>query len=790
MLKDELSKNFNQVEEYLARSSCMGTVQLDHELNIQDCNIGFIRMFCPGHKPVGKPISDYIDLEGCELRSGQEYRLPCGRKTGIDGVIDCYLIGTDGGYILFCEKLLLTESSALEQIGSVNNELINLQRELVKNNNLLEKLSKELDERLTQRTADTEKLRNRQRLIFDLMPVGVCFLKNRTVELANQACYKIFGYEAREIVGMNTAAFYKSDSDYQRFGSEGYEAIAKALTYTTEAEMKRKDGSLIWCSLIGRAVNAENIEEGVIVMIQDISQRKLAELELCNSEEKYHTLFNEMLDGFALHEIICDDAGKPCNYSFIAVNPAFVRLTGLDPENLSGRTILDIMPDIEPFWIETYGKVALTGEPVLFENYNKVLDKHFEVKAFRSAPKQFVTLFSDITERKKALQEKFELEAQLFQAQKMESVGRLAGGVAHDFNNMLGVILGHADLALMEMEPSQPIYADLEEIRNAAVRSAELTRQLLAFARKQTVLPKVLDLNDTIGGMIKMLQRLLGEHIQLNWQPEANLWPVKVDPSQIDQILANLCVNARDSIVDTGNITIETRMVSVNNSDISQHADFDPGDYVCFSVSDDGCGMDRETQAHIFEPFFTTKAVGEGTGLGLATVYGAVKQNNGYINVYSEPGNGTIFTVYLPRHLCSMEYDQLQPIQEQALNGEETILLVEDESSILRMTTKMLEIKGYTVLSADSAEAAKSLAAAYHDQFRLLIVDVIMPNINGRELAQQILSLNPKVKVLYMSGYTADVIAKRGILEQGVAFIQKPFSINELAQKVREVLAN
>ncbi len=664
MLKDDLSKNFNQVEDYLARSSCMGTVQLDHEWNILDCNNGFIRMFCPGHKPVGKPISDFIDLEGCELQSGQEYRLPCSRKTGIDGVINCYLIGTDGGHILFCEKLMLTESRALEQIGSVNNELINLQRELVKNNNLLEKLSKELDGRLTQKTVDTQQLRNRQRLIFDLMPVGACFLKNRTVELANQASYKIFGYEAGELLGMNTAVFYKSEFDYQRFGKEGYEAIAKGITYTTETEMRKKDGSLIWCSLIGRAVNAENVEEGVIVMIQDIS------------------------------------------------------------------------------------------------------------------------------EHKKALQEKFELEAQLFQAQKMESVGRLAGGVAHDFNNMLGVILGHADLALTELEPSQPFYADLEEIRSAAVRSAELTRQLLAFARKQTVLPKVLDLNDTISGMIKMLQRLIGEHIQLTWQPEENLWPVKVDPSQIDQMLANLCVNARDSIVDTGNITIETRMVSVNSNDISQHADFEPGDYVCFSVSDDGCGMDRETQAHIFEPFFTTKAVGEGTGLGLATVYGAVKQNNGYINVYSEPGNGTIFTVYLPRHLCSMEHDQLQPIQEQALNGEETILLVEDEPAILKMTTKMLEKKGYTVLAADSSEAAKSLAAAHHDQFQLMIVDVIMPNINGRELAQQILVMNPQIKVLYMSGYTADVIAKRGILEQGVDFIQKPFSINELAQKVREVLDN
>jgi two-component system, cell cycle sensor histidine kinase and response regulator CckA len=664
MLKAELAGKFNLVEDYLVRSSCIGTVQLDHDWNILDCNNGFIRMFSPAYKPVGKTLSDYIDLEGCELQSGQEYRLPCSRKSGIEGVTNCYLISTDSGHILFCEKLMLTESRALEQIGSVNNELINLQRELVKNNNLLEKLAQELDGRLVQKTMDAEQLRNRQRLIFDMMPVGACFLKNRIIELANQNCCKIFGYESGEILGMNTSDFYKSDFDYQRFGREGYEAIAKGLTYTTETEMKRKDGSLFWCCLIGRAVNVENIEEGVIVMMQDVS------------------------------------------------------------------------------------------------------------------------------ERKKNLQEKFELETQLFQSQKMESVGRLAGGVAHDFNNMLGVILGHADMALMELEPSNPLFADFEEIRKAAERSAELTRQLLAFARKQPVAPKVLNLNDTINGMIKMLDRLIGEDIQLKWLPEEDLWPVKVDPSQLDQILANLCVNARDSIVDKGNITVETSMVSVEKGDFTQYKDFEPGDYVCFSVSDDGCGMDEETRAHIFEPFFTTKAVGEGTGLGLATVYGAVKQNNGYIKVYSEPGKGTVFTIYLPRYLYSMEYDQSSVPNDLNLNGEETILLVEDESSILRMTAKMLEKKGYKVLAADNAEAATALTAAHQGQISLMIVDVVMPDINGRELVIKILSMHPHTKVLYMSGYTADVIAKRGVLEQGVNYIQKPFSVYELAKKVRKVLDN
>jgi PAS domain S-box-containing protein len=397
--------------------------------------------------------------------------------------------------------------------------------------------------------------------------------------------------------------------------------------------------------------------------------------------------------------------------------------------------------------------------------------------------------FAD-SDRRRTEEEKGKLQTQLTQAQKMESVGRLAGGVAHDFNNMLGVILGHTEMAMDKLDPSQPLYTQLLEIRKAAERSADLTRQLLAFARKQTIAPKVLDLNDTVEGMLKMLRRLIGEDIDLAWMPGKNLWPVKMDPSQIDQILANLSVNARSAIADVGKITIETQDITFDEAYCAAHTDFTPGEYVLLAVSDNGCGMDKETQSKLFEPFFTTKAVGEGTGLGLATVYGIVKQNNGFINVYSEPGHGTTFKIYLPRYFGKAEQIQAKGLASPAERGHETILLVEDEKAILKITTMMLEHLGYRVLAASTPGEAIRLAEQHAGELHLLMTDVVMPEMNGRDLARRLLSLYPDIKRLFMSGYTANVIAHHGVLEEGVHFIQKPFSIMNLADKLRETLDN
>lgn len=397
-------------------------------------------------------------------------------------------------------------------------------------------------------------------------------------------------------------------------------------------------------------------------------------------------------------------------------------------------------------------------------------------------------VISDITDRKQAEEEREKLLLQLSQAQKIESVGRLAGGVAHDFNNKLSVIIGYVDLALMKTDAANPLLDNLKEIRKAAESSADLTRQLLAFARKQTVMPKVLDLNETVAGMLTMLRRLIGEDIKLAWQPGAKLWPVDIDPSQIDQLLANLCINARDAIGGIGTISITTETAVFDADYCSSHQGFTPGDYVLLMVSDSGCGMDAETQANIFEPFFTTKEVGQGTGLGLASVYGVVKQNGGFINVYSELGIGTTFTIYLPRYLGKNWQSQQVTTVPPVTRGNETILLVEDETAILKVTAMLLKSIGYTVLAAATPGEAMRLAREHAGEIHLLLTDVIMPEMNGRDLARNLLSLYPDLKRLFMSGYTADIIAERGVIDEGVNFIQKPFSMPALAEKLREAL--
>jgi signal transduction histidine kinase/ActR/RegA family two-component response regulator len=390
-------------------------------------------------------------------------------------------------------------------------------------------------------------------------------------------------------------------------------------------------------------------------------------------------------------------------------------------------------------------------------------------------------------ERKRVEEEKARLQGQLIQAHKMESVGRLAGGVAHDFNNMLQVILGNVALALTQAQPGSPLRDDLLEIEKSARRSAELTRQLLAFARKQAVNPRVLDLNDTIAGMLKMLQRLMGEDITLRWLPGAGLWPVKMDPAQVDQILANLAANARDAIPGAGRVTIETGNVALDAAAVQGQPDCAPGDYVQLAFSDNGRGMTREVLEHLFEPFFTTKDVGKGTGLGLATVFGIVKQNHGFVSVYSEPDQGTSLKVLLPRtegaaaQLPEADSTKLQ-------RGAESVLLVEDEEQILNLSRRFLQQQGYTVLATRSAVEALRLVREHAGQIHLLITDVVMPNMNGKELRDQLRPLQPELKCLFMSGYTANVIAQHGVLDEGVLFLEKPFTNRALALKVREAL--
>jgi two-component system cell cycle sensor histidine kinase/response regulator CckA len=392
-----------------------------------------------------------------------------------------------------------------------------------------------------------------------------------------------------------------------------------------------------------------------------------------------------------------------------------------------------------------------------------------------------IELVEDITE-------KLSLESQLRQAQKMEAVGRLAGGVAHDFNNMLGVILGYADLALYKLDAKHPAHANIDQIRSAARRSTDIIRQLLAFARRQTITPQMLDLNETVEGILKMLRRLIGEDIDLVWHPDSGLWPIKMDPSQVEQILANLCVNARDAIQGVGNITIETGNVHLDEAYCEEHTGFKVGHFAMLAISDDGCGMEPDTLDKVFEPFFTTKEVGRGTGLGLATVYGVVKQNNGFINVYSEKGKGTTFRIYFPRHQGATIEIPKEDEEELLLGHGESVLVVEDEDAVLELTHNMLDDLGYNVLSAGSPDEALHLAEKHDGKIDLLITDVIMPGMNGKDVADRIRQARPGIKLLYMSGYTANVIANRSMLNPGVHLLSKPFSIQQLSVKVRRAL--
>ena len=504
------------------------------------------------------------------------------------------------------------------------------------------------------------------------------------------------------------------------------------------------------------------------------------------AEEHYGMLFRTSAEGI----LIADATTR----RFLYANPRICNFLGYSEEELLTLDVSAIHPAealpnvIEGFARQARDEIALVNDiPCLRRDGSIVYADINSVTINIQGRSCLAGFFHDNTARKEAEEVQAKLHRQLMQAQKMESVGRLAGGVAHDYNNMLNVIIGYTEIALETIDNNQPPYEELTEVLKAAKRSTEITRQLLAFARKQTIAPIILDLNDTITGMLKMLQRLIGEDISLNWHPKTGLWAVKMDPSQVDQILANLCVNSRDAIVDTGKITIETDNVSFDQYYCDQNPDASVGDYVMLSVGDTGCGMDKETMDQIFEPFFTTKGVGRGTGLGMSTVYGIVRQNNGFISLYSEVGKGTTIKLYFPRHAGHVEVIADQK-REVIKGAGETLLLVEDDHAVRKMAQAMLQRAGYTVLVADSAKQALELAEEHAGSIRLLITDVIMPEMNGKELAERLSKNFPNLKVLFMSGYTADAIAHHGVLDEDVNFIQKPFNQKDLAEKIWRVL--
>lgn len=528
---------------------------------------------------------------------------------------------------------------------------------------------------------------------------------------------------------------------------------------------------------------------GRVWSFRDVTERKRAEEALKENEKRYRQLFNSSTDAVFVHlNGINGMLGR-----FVEVNDVACRRLGYSREELLQMSPADIdelnnADEISKTLERLSSKGSIMwetvhsskdGRHIPVEMHNRLFDYHGTEMILASA--------RDITERKQAEEEREKLQNQLLQAQKMESVGRLAGGVAHDFNNMLMVILGHSEMAMDQIAKDSLLFSDLQEINNAAERSADITRQLLAFARKQTIAPKVVDLNRNVEGITKMLQRLIGEDIALIWKPGYDLWDVKIDPSQLDQILANLCVNGRDAISDVGSITIETKNVVVDEGYCEKNVYFVPGEYVMISVTDTGHGIEKSELEIIFEPFYTTKAIGKGTGLGLATVYGIVKQNNGFTNVYSELNRGTTFKVYLPRHKSDTAQDMAQQISLEPQGGDESILLVEDEPTILDVTTKMLQRLGYSVTTAATPQKAIQVVENFEGKIDLLLTDLVMPEMNGKDLSKKLLEKQPEMQVLFMSGYTANVIAQRAVLDEGVNFIQKPFSKKNLSAKIRMI---
>jgi PAS domain S-box-containing protein len=520
---------------------------------------------------------------------------------------------------------------------------------------------------------------------------------------------------------------------------------------------------------------------------QDVTEQRRAEAELRESEERFRAL----LDNVAMVSV----QGYAPDGTTIFWNEGSHQLYGYSREEALGRSLLDLIipPEMRSGVSAAIEEMAQTGVPIPSSELELMRKDGSRVTVYsshcilmpRGRPQELFCIDVDLTKVRAAESEREALREQLAQAQKLESVGRLAGGVAHDFNNMLSVILGHVEIANLAMAPDAPERSHLEEIRKAGERSANLVRQLLAFARRQTVVPKHLDVNETIVEMLAMLRRLIGENIELVWSPGKDLEPVRMDPAQIDQLLANLVVNARDAIDGVGRIEISTRPVA--RTGLPADVAWDRG--VAVEVRDDGHGMDAVTRDQIFEPFFTTKGVGEGTGLGLATVYGIVKQNRGTISVESSPGAGACFTVTFPA--ASPDAGDLIPARfddAEVPKGTETVLLVEDEVAIVSMGRSMLEKLGYRVLTAENPAEAVRMAKQHQRDLRLVLTDVVMPQMDGRSLARLLTEEIPDLSVLYMSGYTADVISEQGVLDEGVRFLAKPFSLHDLAVAVRSAL--
>ncbi len=522
-------------------------------------------------------------------------------------------------------------------------------------------------------------------------------------------------------------------------------------------------------------------------LITTFAARAAGELERRLTEKKYQTLFREMLDGFAIHEIICDPAGAPVDYWFLDVNPAFERITGLQRSAVIGKTVREVLPGIDDYWIETYGKVALTGASIFFEHYAEELGRYFEIKAFRPESNRFACIFTDISDRKRSEEERVKLRDQLYHAQKMEDIGRLIGGVAHDFNNHLTAILGCSHLILEKLSADSDLRAFAEIVYAAGEKASALTRSLLAFSRKESFEKKPVDVQVIIANIGKLLRRLIGEDIELVITPGEQPLFVNGDCGQLEQVLMNLTTNARDAMPDGGAIRIVSEHRWLDHEFISVYGWGEPGEYAVITVSDTGTGIPEEDHQRVFEPFYTSKESGKGTGLGLSNVYSIIKQHEGHILLDSAPGEGSSFSIFLPL-LCTQHDKDSEVTQPVPPGGIETVLICEDDASVRRLARLVLEDAGYRVFEAVDGQDAVDEFRRHQDEIQLVILDVVMPKKNGVAVYSEIRGMKPEVRVIFTSGYTPDTINRSGVFNMQLPFIQKPITPRILLEKLREAL--
>jgi PAS domain S-box-containing protein len=603
---------------------------------------------------------------------------------------------------------------------------------------------------------------------------------------ANEASLAAHGYARDEMVGQPITLLDPFTSP--EFFAEGVRSLERGQTLVFDVKHRRKDGGCLELEVHSSLVEVAG-RRLIVSVERDISAHKEALAALQHQQALMSYVISHARSAIAVHDR---------EMRYIYVSDRYLSEYNITDRDIVGRHHYDVFPDLPQKWRDVHqralrGEVSSADEDPYFRANGTVEWTRWECRPWYESDGAIggIIVYTEvITDRKRAQDEKQALQAQLQQAMKMEAIGRLAGGIAHDFNNLLTGIGGNVDLALLDLDPADPLAVTLQEVRRAADSAARLTRQLLAFSRKQIIEPKVLDLNELIARLQQMLARVIGEDVLLSIVPAAGLGPVRIDPGQFEQVLVNLAVNARDAMPDGGQLMIETANVTLDDDYCATHPLAAPGAYVRLAVSDTGVGMDASVKAHLFEPFFTTKPTGRGTGLGLATIFGAVKQAGGSIEVYSEVGRGTTFKLYLPRADAEAVALEAERSPGVLLKGAETVLLVEDETLVRDLALRILRRLGYTVLTASSGEEALEIGRARSERIDLLMTDVVMPGINGRELAGRLAPLHPETKVLFASGYTENIIVHHGVVEENLHFIGKPYTPQGLANKVRAVLGS